>query len=381
MLELRRQLHDRLRRMSVEIRVPDVHTLVLARVPTNSSHFSQPQTNVLIKRPREGLPFLVCVDEQLEYTGTDEALARLFAANIKQSGWRAIMPGRIRSGDLDEVVEMTLDALGAEGCDPEVSSAQATPKPNDEPTFIESLGTDLSASPAPLSVGRDSETHEVVSCLLRWGQARLPLVVGPSGVGKTNLMHAVARKLGESHPEMRVVAIDLAHLFAGTLFPGERDNLLTKLFSEAAESPDIVLALEHIELAVFEAAHGSSLLTSWLDRGARLLGSTLPEHLTHFGVEALARRVHPVELQEPSLAETLAILEALREPLAEHHGVDIDSAAVAVTVRVAADLAGHFPAKAIALLDAAAARASLSGLDVVGPDDVCVAADGGHADG
>jgi ATP-dependent Clp protease ATP-binding subunit ClpA len=87
-------------------------------------------------------------------------------------------------------------------------------------------------------------------------------------------------------------------------------------------------------------------------------------------MDPLARRCDFVRLAEPSAQDMTAIMGTLRNAIARHHRVTIDTPVVASCLRRAGSLPGHFPAKAIRLLDAAAAHARLAGANAIGPEDI-----------
>ena len=149
------------------------------------------------------------------------------------------------------------------------------------------------------------------------------------------------------------------------------------LMQEALDSRETLLALEHLEL-VTAAPQGRLLLSHALDEGVGLIGTMLPAYLRALAPDPLARRVHVVELAEPTTADTIAILSAVRERIAPHHNVEVAEAHVPTCIRAAAPLPGTLPAKAIAVLDAAASRAALSGTKAVSADDIYFAASRGR---
>jgi ATP-dependent Clp protease ATP-binding subunit ClpA len=210
-------------------------------------------------------------------------------------------------------------------------------------------------------VGRTDHIDEAVCCLLQQ-HVTMPLVVAASGVGKTNFVHGVARALaGLRRVSTDVVAVDLGALFSGTLFSSERETLLGDLLDEVVASPATVLAMEHVELACApaEAPHGPHLLAHALDRGARLVGTTLPQHVQPFTLAPLARRIHVIELAPLEPDAVLSVLLAHRDRIGGHHGVAIPDAVVRAAADEVRSLAGPIPATAIALLDAAAVRAAM----------------------
>ncbi len=377
MLEIDRGLATRLRETGVRIDVPDKDTVFLRSVPVNAAAFSKPTTNVLVKRPREGMPFLVCVDEDLNYVGTNPVLARLFAGAVRQEGWRILSLGGESALTFEPALERALTIVGFDDRGPSLGAA-GPPAATGGERLVDTFGVNLTekaAAPnAEPTVGRAETVEEVVSCVLRWGQARLPLIAGESGVGKTNLLFGVARRLSECRPSLRLVSLDLAAVLAGTLWEAERETLVTSLCHEAAEAQNLIVAVEHLELGIADTSRGALILSQHLDRGTRLIGTTLPPFLPAFDRPPLARRIHLVEVAEPGMAETVSILKALCGTIAAHHGVEIDEAAIRTSARAAQPLPGCFPAKAIALLDAAATRTALAGAAVVASDDIYYAA-------
>src|SRR2546425_12245567 len=90
LLSLERSLTNRLRQHSVRIEVPDTNTACFRNVPANARFFNKPTTNLLVKRPDAQLPFVVCVDEDLQYHGNDGRMARAFAEGRRERGWRGL---------------------------------------------------------------------------------------------------------------------------------------------------------------------------------------------------------------------------------------------------------------------------------------------------
>ena len=363
--------------MDVHIDVCDGDTVILRHVPVATDRFNKPHTNVLIKRQREGLPFVVFVDDDLEYVGeAAPSLAALFASGPTRDGWRVIFLER--HTDLQAILDRTLTALGVEGYPPDGGDA-GTPEAaaDGQRGLLRLFGTHWSQltrdADAEPTVGRDELIDEVVATVLRWSQQRLCLIVGESGVGKTNLLAGVARRLAGTRRPLELVSVSLGEAFAGTWLDAERENLLRKLLAEAAQPPKPVLALEHLEL-VLSIPHGPLLLTQSLDTGVHLVGTTLPRHLASFHRDPLMRRLHVAEMQAPGPAEALAILEVIGQRVAAHHSIEIDASCIPVAIRIATPLLGHFPAKAVALLDAAASAAMLAGAGRLAPDDLCRAA-------
>lgn len=362
-------LAARLRRRHVDVQIQDDDTILLRNVPADRRRFNKPATNLLLARPQVGMPFLVCVDEDLEYTGGDRFLLRAFAGAHLKQGWRVLNLCHEDCRDPHRALQLALGALGFDLRGAE-SGRLASRIPLEEPTgLLARFGTDLSRNAqdpdVEPTVGRRQELERVVASASGW-QARLPLIAGESGIGKTNLLHAVTRKLAERRPGSSVISVNLAVLLAGTLCESERENILSALFHEAARNFDsLILAMEHMEMAFLGNPCGALLVEQALDDGLRLVGTVLPQSMPRAAAGVLSRRLDLVRLEELDAAETIEVLGHLRERLVWHHRVQIDASILGPTVERAASLAGWSPSKAISLLDSAAARAAFQGAEAV----------------
>ena len=367
-LSLDRALADSLRRAHVRIDVTDRHTAWLRDVPANTQFFNKPSTNVLVKRPGAGLPFVVCVDEDLQYRGADGAVARAFAQGPREHGWRVLFAGS--NGELQPVVERALDALGFDGCEPSLKPGEPSAKRAAGARLIDSFGEDLTAAvddgSAEPCVERSVEVEELCRGLL---QARpvMPIVAGVSGIGKTNLLHGAARRLRACRPGLRLVRVDLGVVLAGTLFEAERENLLASLVKEAVDAGTTVLALEHFEVLQMDSPCGPLVVAGAIDAGARLIGTT-PALFAPYVARLrapLGRRLAPIDLLELPLARMPSVLAPHVPSIARHHGVGIPESFLDAVIDAACAMEGALPAKALSLVDAAASAAALAGRDVV----------------
>jgi ATP-dependent Clp protease ATP-binding subunit ClpA len=353
-----------LKRRRVAVCADDPDTLLLRNVPTNRRCFNKTSTNVLLKRLRPGTPLVVCVDEDLEYVGADASLLRAFAAGTRQSGWRAILVDARDRDDLSRVVERALAAVGFDGAEPAIESIPDR-EADGRATLLDRFAIDVGtagARPGSVStIGREAVVLDLVATLFE-RDARLPIVVGGVGVGKTHVLAAVATEFRRRTPAGWVVSVDLGDVFAGTLFEGERENLLRAIIEEAAEA-GAVLAIERFELALTETGHAPFVLARRaLALGRHVIGTILPAHLPRvLECAPLARYVYPIVLPPLTESETRRVLEGAAAAVAAHHGIRIDAALLAPVVQRAATLAGVLPATALSLLDAAAARAYVEG--------------------
>ncbi len=363
MTTLPESLISELRSHNVRIDVPDVDTLVLRRVPVRIDAFNKPLTNLLVKRPAPGMPFLALVDENLAYVGADPAIKTAFTCATGQQGWRPLVLDAPADRDLNLVLQDALRILGFG------SSASSSSEPQESPPgLLARFGRPVSVcADTPATLGRDDEIAELAACLRR-REPCMPLIVGDPGSGKTNLLYGLARRLAEQPAAGRLIEINLLDMFSVTTEAG-RMRCFTELLAELAEARAIAV-IEHAELVTGYVSWGHLLLSRALGKGVRLIGTLLPEACEAFNCPALARRVQVIELDELPRGTVTQIVLAARAA----YPVEIHEAAALACVKAARDLPGHFPGKALSLLDAAASFAAANGAQVVAADDVYSAA-------
>ena len=209
--------------------------------------------------------------------------------------------------------------------------------------------------------------------MLLLAYARMPVVLGESGVGKSHLLRAAAGECGRL-VAARLVAVDLCRLFSGTALSAERENLLSAAMNEAMQTAGTVLALERLDLVFAETRFGPGILSHAIDGGARLVGTAPPELLPLLERPPLGRRLHPLLLLPLGEAETAAAVRLALPALEAHHGVSCPEALAGAIVDASRGLAGRQPSTAVGLADAACARARLAGARIVEPAHVSIAA-------
>jgi len=239
-------------------------------------------------------------------------------------------------------------------------------------------------------IGRDAEIQQVLEVLARRTKNN-PVLVGDPGVGKTAIAEGIAQRVADGDvPEVlrgvRVVALDMAGMVAGTRYRGDFEQRLTGVIDEVvAAERTIVLFVDELHAVVGAgSAEGApmdaaSMLKPALARGElRMIGATTAgEYRRHIEKDAaLERRFEPVRINEPTVAATIAILRGLRPRYETHHDVRIDDAALVS----AAELSDRYvtdrflPDKAIDLIDRASARARMraGGSAADSPDPITV---------
>lgn len=369
----------RLEAVDAEVQLRDSDRLMIRSLPTNPRYFSKGWTNLLLQRPRAGCPYLMCVDEDLEYEGKDRSLARVFGSGSRERGWH-VLPAAVTSGtSLDRSLERAIELLGTEGEAPQWSapggSAAGTTETSPGNSLLAGFGRDLAAEHAlgraESTISRQEEMTETLGLLLQ-RRSITPVLLGPAGVGKTNLLSALSQRLLRLGRSRGIIVVSVAELFTGTLFEAERESLLAKLLDEVGE--EVILALEGIERVAAETARGVALLEERIEEGARLLGTSSVATPEALGAIARSRLFGVVVLSEFSSAETLAVLRERGRELAAFHGVEIPPGLLEQVLERARSLSGVLPGKAVSLLDAAACRAALGGCLTTDPLHVELAA-------
>ncbi|HRE17858.1 MAG TPA: ATP-dependent Clp protease ATP-binding subunit ClpA [Rhodocyclaceae bacterium] len=219
-------------------------------------------------------------------------------------------------------------------------------------------------------IGRDKELERVIQTLCR-RRKNNPLLVGEAGVGKTAIAEGLARRITESDvPEVlvkaNVYALDMGALLAGTKYRGDFEQRLKGVLKQLQENPNAILFIDEIHTLIGAGAasggtlDASNLLKPALSSGQlKCIGATT---YTEFrGIfekdSALSRRFQKIDVNEPSVAETIEILKGLKARFEAHHNIKYSATALTSAVELAARFITdrHLPDKAIDVIDEAGA--------------------------
>ncbi len=233
-------------------------------------------------------------------------------------------------------------------------------------------------------IGRDEEIRRVLQILSRRTKNN-PILVGEPGVGKTAISEGIATKIvnaqvPENLKSRKVFSLDMGALIAGAKYQGEFEERLKGVVKEVVDSDgEIILFIDEIHTLVGAgrsngAMDASNILKPALARGElRTIGSTtLDEYQKYFEQDnALERRFQKVMVDEPSPAESIAILRGLKEKYENHHRVSIEDDALIAAVNLSHRYINNrfLPDKAIDLIDEAASKLRLEMNSVPEPID------------
>ena len=233
-------------------------------------------------------------------------------------------------------------------------------------------------------IGRDEEIRRVLQILSRRTKNN-PILVGEPGVGKTAISEGIATKIvngqvPENLKSRKVYSLDMGALIAGAKYQGEFEERLKGVVKEVVESDgEIILFIDEIHTLVGAgrssgAMDASNILKPALARGElRTIGSTtLDEYQKYFEQDkALERRFQKVMVDEPTPAESIAILRGLKEKYENHHRVSIEDDALIAAVNLSHRYINNrfLPDKAIDLIDEAASKLRLEMNSVPEPID------------
>ena len=225
-------------------------------------------------------------------------------------------------------------------------------------------------------IGRDEEISRMLQILSRKTKNN-PVLVGDAGVGKTALALGLAQRVAAGQvpaelAKMRVLELDLMNVVAGTRFRGDFEERMNNIINDIEEDGHVILFIDELHTimgsgsGIDSTLDAANILKPALARGTlRTVGATTQEeYQKHIEKDAaLSRRFAKVTIEEPTVANSIAILQGLRKSYEDHHKVQISDQAIETAVKYAHRYltSKHLPDSAIDLLDEASATVQNKG--------------------
>ena len=223
-------------------------------------------------------------------------------------------------------------------------------------------------------IGRDREIYRTIQILSR-RQKNNPCLIGEAGVGKTAIAEGIAERIAKGNvpiglQDKEIYLLDLTSLVAGTQFRGQFEQRVKGLLGEVKAAGNVILFIDEIHTITSAgesegAMNAGNILKPALSRGEiQVIGATtFTEYRKYIEKDqALERRFQPVRVEEPSVADTLAVMNGIKHYYEQHHHVqvpaDVLNATVTLSERYITDR--YLPDKAIDLLDEACACCNLA---------------------
>ncbi|OBX19967.1 ATP-dependent Clp protease ATP-binding subunit ClpA [Erythrobacter sp. QSSC1-22B] len=263
-----------------------------------------------------------------------------------------------------------IEASASKGAEEARGGEEAAKEGNKKETALDQFTVNLNKRAEngkidPL-IGRGPEVDRTIQILCRRSKNN-PLYVGDPGVGKTAIAEGLARKIVEGEvPDVLLDAViyslDMGSLLAGTRYRGDFEERLKQVVSELEEMPDAILFIDEIHTVIGAGAtsggamDASNLLKPALSGGTiRCIGSTTyKEFRNHFEKDrALLRRFQKIDVNEPTVEDTIKILKGLRSAFEDHHKVKYTPDAIKTAVELSARYINDrkLPDKAIDVID------------------------------
>ena len=281
-----------------------------------------------------------------------QGVTRLDVVNFISHGVAKVTDGDAKRAETDQEVETEAAPAGALD------------------NFTQNLNMQVVAGKIDPLIGRDLELERVIQTLCR-RRKNNPLLVGEAGVGKTAIAEGLARRIVEGKvPDVLanavIYSLDMGALLAGTKYRGDFEQRLKAVMKKLMEQPDAVLFIDEIHTLIGAGAasggtlDASNLLKPALSNGTlKCIGATTYQE--YRGVfekdHALSRRFQKIDVEEPSVAETVEILKGLKSRFEKHHSVKYTAAALSTAAELSAKYINdrHLPDKAIDVIDEAGA--------------------------
>lgn len=333
------------------------------------------QPTLSFQRVLQRAVFHVQSSGRSEVTGAN-VLVAIFSEQESQAAYL------LRKHEVSRLDVVNFISHGTRKDEPSQSSDAGNQQPNEEQAGgeerMENFTTNLNQLARvggidPL-IGRDKELERTIQVLCR-RRKNNPLLVGESGVGKTAIAEGLAWRIvrgdvPEIMADCTIYALDIGSLLAGTKYRGDFEKRFKTLLKQLEQDTNSILFIDEIHTIIGAGAasggqvDAANLIKPLLSSGKiRVMGSTTYQEFSNIFEKdrALARRFQKIDITEPSVEETVQILNGLKPKYEAHHDVRYTAKAVRAAVELAVKYINdrHLPDKAIDVIDEAGARARL----------------------
>ena len=317
------------------------------------------------------------------YIGTEHLLLAL----MKEGDCIAIKIILELNVEIPQIYNEVAKVINEEEIDNEINKDISKSKSkNHQTTTLNQFGEDITEKAEEGKfdniIGREKEVERMIEILSRRTKNN-PCLIGEPGVGKTAIVEGLAEKIAigdvpQNLKEKRIISIDISGMVAGTKYRGDFEERIKKALGEVRKAGDIILFIDEIHTIVGAgAAEGAidaaNILKPLLARGEiQLIGATTVEEYRKYIEKdsALERRFSPIQVNEPTEAETIEILKGIRDKYEAHHNVKITDdaikSAVILSKRYITDR--FLPDKAIDLIDEASSKIRIK--KYIEPDEI-----------
>jgi len=361
---------------SMDIDPNEIVKRVESFVKENKQNTGQTSREEVILTPKAKRVLELAEREAINLGDSYISTEHILLAIIHEGGGVAIKILQDLGIDLSKFEEIIYSMIGEKSTS-QSNKSFSTFVQNKTPT-LDQFSRDLTilASRGELDpvIGREDEIERVIEILMR-RKKNNPAIIGDPGVGKTSIVEGLAQRIVAGDvPDLlkgrRIVSLDLASIIAGTKYRGEFEERMKKILKEVSRTQSSVILFidEFHNIVGAGAAEGaidaSNILKPSLTNGEiQVIGATtLKEYRRYIEKDgALERRFQPVFVKEPSIEESIEILNGLRERYERFHGVKITDEAITGAVNLSVKYINDrfLPDKAIDLIDEASARVKL----------------------
>jgi len=361
---------------SMDIDPDEIVKRVESFVKENKQNTGQTSREEVILTPKAKRVLELAEREAINLGDSYISTEHILLAIIHEGGGVAIKILQDLGIDLSKFEEIIYSMIGEKSTS-QSNKSFSTFVQNKTPT-LDQFSRDLTilASRGELDpvIGREDEIERVIEILMR-RKKNNPAIIGDPGVGKTSIVEGLARRIVAGDvPDLlkgrRIVSLDLASIIAGTKYRGEFEERMKKILKEVSRTQSSVILFidEFHNIVGAGAAEGaidaSNILKPSLTNGEiQVIGATtLKEYRRYIEKDgALGRRFQAVFVKEPSIEESIEILNGLRERYERFHGVKITDEAITGAVNLSIKYINDrfLPDKAIDLIDEASARVKL----------------------